>query len=362
MAVTPPALVPGAPRTPLPYGLFSVVSPREGSSDRWEGGVLFEGIGCPGDFKGVGEFDCETPENTPGLPKTLDGGGNSTAEASSFLVYEDYECSPIGNTLEHAQDVARQRLEAWEEMRVEEALATGANGLSLNFTSATSLGEQTSIKRAVGLLEQTIAREYGSQGILHMSRFTAILALESGAVESSSTRLRTKLGTPVVAGAGYTFDGIVATPAIMAYRSEILPFSNRVGDLLDRERNDLYGIAERQYLLGWDDCGIWSATFAEGGGMGAPGASAYEVAVANGFEGTEEEWLASLVGPEGPEGPQGPAGTDGTDGADGARGPAGADGADGADGDPGVVQAVTAGTGIAVDDTDPANPVVSTSA
>lgn len=42
------------------------------------------------------------------------------------------------------------------------------------------------------------------------------------------------------------------------------------------------------------------------------GASAYEVAVANGFSGTEGEWLASL---EGPEGPQGPAGQDGADGA-----------------------------------------------
>ncbi|GAA3136731.1 hypothetical protein GCM10010466_29440 [Planomonospora alba] len=41
---------------------------------------------------------------------------------------------------------------------------------------------------------------------------------------------------------------------------------------------------------------------------GAVGASAYEIAVANGFVGTEAEWLASLVGPEGPEGPAGPPG------------------------------------------------------
>lgn len=59
---------------------------------------------------------------------------------------------------------------------------------------------------------------------------------------------------------------------------------------------------------------------------GLDGDSAYEIAVANGFVGTEAQWLASLVGPEGPEGPQGiqgPAGTNGTNGADGA------DGADG---------------------------------
>ncbi len=35
------------------------------------------------------------------------------------------------------------------------------------------------------------------------------------------------------------------------------------------------------------------------------GYSAYEVAVLNGYTGTEEEWLESLVGPQGPQGPEG---------------------------------------------------------
>ena len=50
------------------------------------------------------------------------------------------------------------------------------------------------------------------------------------------------------------------------------------------------------------------------------GKSAYEVAVKNGFEGTEEEWLASL---QGPPGHPGPAGKDGKDGQDGERGESG---------------------------------------
>lgn len=44
---------------------------------------------------------------------------------------------------------------------------------------------------------------------------------------------------------------------------------------------------------------------------GEDGASAYEIALENGFEGTEEEWLASLVGPAGRDG------RDGIDGKDG---------------------------------------------
>lgn len=43
----------------------------------------------------------------------------------------------------------------------------------------------------------------------------------------------------------------------------------------------------------------------EDGAPGAAGLSAYEVAVSEGFVGTEAEWLASLVGPEGPQGPPG---------------------------------------------------------
>jgi hypothetical protein len=40
-------------------------------------------------------------------------------------------------------------------------------------------------------------------------------------------------------------------------------------------------------------------TGTSGGGGGADGLSAYEIAVKNGFEGTEEEWLDSLKGEDG---------------------------------------------------------------
>lgn len=83
------------------------------------------------------------------------------------------------------------------------------------------------------------------------------------------------------------------------------------------------------------------------GGSGTPGAdgadglSAYEVAVANGFIGSEVEWLASLMGEPGLPGKDGVDGKNGIDGApgkdglpgrDGERGPQGYPGADGRDG------------------------------
>tara|TARA_B100002019_G_C21265037_1_gene598935 strand:- start:315 stop:2261 length:1947 start_codon:yes stop_codon:yes gene_type:complete len=50
---------------------------------------------------------------------------------------------------------------------------------------------------------------------------------------------------------------------------------------------------------------------------GKDGKSAYEVAVALGFSGSESEWLSSLVGPQGPKGDKGQEGTNGRDGVDG---------------------------------------------
>lgn len=57
-----------------------------------------------------------------------------------------------------------------------------------------------------------------------------------------------------------------------------------------------------------------------GGGTGAPGKSAYEIAVKNGFEGTEEEWLESLKGEPGEPGKDGQDGQDGAPGKDGEPG------------------------------------------
>lgn len=63
------------------------------------------------------------------------------------------------------------------------------------------------------------------------------------------------------------------------------------------------------------------------GSNGLDGLSAYEIAITEGFEGTEAEWLLSLKGEKGEPG---------VDGVDGAQGPAGVDGAPGAKGDPGA--------------------------
>ena len=72
--------------------------------------------------------------------------------------------------------------------------------------------------------------------------------------------------------------------------------------------------------------------------IGKNGMSAYEIAVKNGFVGSEQEWLDSLKGEDGQQGSQGepgPQGPQGAKGDTGAAGPQGLPGEKGEKGDPG---------------------------
>lgn len=78
------------------------------------------------------------------------------------------------------------------------------------------------------------------------------------------------------------------------------------------------------------DLGLAPSALGGGTGeQGPPGPSAYDVAVSEGFVGTEAEWLASLVGSQGDIGPPGPAGDVGPAGDAGVPGPQGPEGPEG---------------------------------
>ena len=92
----------------------------------------------------------------------------------------------------------------------------------------------------------------------------------------------------------------------------------------DEPLADSYSLPELQALLATDPTGVLRKLLVNGGGGGTStaGKSAYQIAVDNGFVGTESEWLASLKGTDGTnginginglQGPPGPPGTGGSD-------------------------------------------------
>jgi len=265
VAIAPPQLVPGALRAPLPYGLFSVLGFRT-SEERWENGVIFESLTCE-PAGGIANPDCDPETPTVGLPKDLESDGDPLGEATPFTVYGHHTCSPIGSGFGRAQDLANQHLQVREEARVEQALWTGDLGNVPNLSGANGYAAPVNLGtmepwRAVSLLEQELAERYGSLGVIHMSREIASRLMKEGDLEKRGGRLFTALGTPIVAGTGYASDRIVGTPAVLGYRGDVFTSSNRPGDLLDRGTNDLYAVAERSYLVGFDECALLEVTVA----------------------------------------------------------------------------------------------------
>jgi hypothetical protein len=260
----------------LPFGLFSTFTFRPNGAERWEAGIAWESIPCdPADA--IGYYDWQTPASTIGLPKDFTEETPGDRVATPFTVYGHFKCSPVGYPDDLAQTRATDHLTAREEARVEQALWTGdlgnvpnLRGLNMDAGSTVSLGGGTiqEISNGLALLENHIAVEYGSLGVIHMRRGAALVAMSKNLLKVSGARLLTQIGTPVVAGAGYTGSSpagaapaageswAYASPALFGYQSEIFTASNRQGDLLNRNTNDLYAVAERSYLLGFDPCGV----------------------------------------------------------------------------------------------------------
>lgn len=269
MSYAPAPVVDPIDRLPLPFGLLSVLTPRPSSDVHVYNGVQWEPLGCA-PASGIGDPQCD-PDDTVGLPKNFMGGGG-VADATPFTVYGSYECSPAGHTLEYAQQRAVEHLLAREEARVEQAIWTGDLGNGGFAPGADeALSGAVSVARAVAVLEGWIRREYGSLGVIHMTPEAAIMAFSHQVIDVRANRLVTKLGTPVVAGAGYPGtdpDGasaaghstLYATPALLGYRSEPFPGVTPPASGLDRNHNDLFAVAERTYVVGWDPCGTAFAT------------------------------------------------------------------------------------------------------
>ena len=214
----------------------------------------------------TGAADGGWTNNTLGLPKSLDPNTPEPGSALPFVVYGHFQCSPLAWSPQDAQAKASAHLQAHEEARVEQALWTGNLGNRPRFLGAADLGSGTSygLARGLAMMEDYIAFAYGSLGVIHMTRGVALRMIADDLLTAMSGRLFTALGTPVAAGAGYPGTGpnnetvtldeswIFATPPLFGYRGEVFTSSNRQGDLLDRGTNDLYAIAERSYLIGFD--------------------------------------------------------------------------------------------------------------
>jgi hypothetical protein len=261
----PPLVVEGAPRQPLPFGLFTVVDWRDSTDPHWANGVEWEPVTCQ-PASAIDDPDCVKMQGFQQKYAAPPGTGS----AERFTVQGAYRCgTPAGGQrLAMGQEKAVAHLlgreqgqaeyMAWQRMAAQAADITPASGA-------------LAPAYALAALEDWLGRNYGSLGVLHLDRGAASLSSSNGAIEAKGARLFTNIGTPVSAGGGYPKTSpagaaaaagetwAFASPAMFGYRGEVYTGSaqNEVSaGGFDYSHNDLYAVANRDYVVAFDPCGV----------------------------------------------------------------------------------------------------------
>lgn len=199
------------------------------------------------------------------------------------------------------------------------ATATGNSAVAIG-RSATAAGMNCV---AIGQSSECLDTEANTVSVGTSSMRRRIINVADG-VNSSDAVNMSQLNSVVGAlgaGAGFNWAGFVAP------RYEFIS-----GNVYNNVADGLYDLDSRVYAL--EQGGTGSGTSGPAGPAGADGQSAYEIAVNNGYIGTQTEWLASLKGKDGVDGKDGldATGGSGTTGPQGQKGDKGDMGLAGADG------------------------------
>jgi hypothetical protein len=257
MGFGPPQVVEPQPRVALPFGLFSVLTLRESSDPHWANGIEWEAPSCA---PVVALDDFDDPDCTTEFDKQF-AALTETGEARPFVTYGSAKCgTPGGRADLRAEEAAVADLLAHEQTQAERIVWGRLAAAPASDVNAAGALDAPS---ALGALEEWIGGEYGSLGVIHMGRRAATVLAADGLLRASGQRLLTALGTPVVAGAGYPGTSpagdapaagtgwMLASPALFGYRGTVQSTM-----ALDRGANDALAIAERNYVVGFDPCGV----------------------------------------------------------------------------------------------------------
>lgn len=190
------------------------------------------------------------------------GVGKSYGSSDPFIVMAGVSCGSLGTLDVDDRARAEGSLAAAEQRIVERTFERGAIVPALVGAGTVTPGGVTGLKakRAIGVLEDYLRKNYGGVGVLHASPLLA----EYLAPTKDGNVMRTKLGTPIAFGAGYTGPNpgtgvaapannvwLYATGAVVVRRSAVqVPASG--AETLDRATNQTLMIAERGVMVAID--------------------------------------------------------------------------------------------------------------
>jgi hypothetical protein len=267
-------LVPGPRVIPRRFGLFSVTGVSNPADPHWQAGAEFEDALCVG-------VDTTLPVCgvvSPPYNKTPEGGPEFRM-TDPFTVYGSYECSTGGRSAQDAFDIARRRLDAWQEYGVESVLWTGTtaagdvhpslsdgDGAAFVATDVTPAAGAADAVSAMALLEGALADCTPGAGVIHVP-YEAIPALKASAlIIREGDSITTTTGQLVVAGAGYPVTGpaadvpaagevwIFGTGPVLVLGSDVFLTPDTLAAAVDRSINDVTVYAERTFAVGISCC------------------------------------------------------------------------------------------------------------
>jgi hypothetical protein len=249
-----------------PYGLLSpAVTVIEDNRPHWQSGFSYETLGCAGT---TSVHSICVSASAP----TVSASGELYRSYRPFTVRTEFTCSTMSLSDEELKAMAERELDIVLQKALEKEFLTGALAEQelaesddteanryLSDDEAVSLtGSAVRPRVGLALLEGAIGTAgNGAQGVIHMTRSAVeALDLEVG----TDGVLRTKLGTPVVAGSGYLDDPtdtsvtLYATSAVTVRLGEAIVVQEKPVESVDRRVNSRTYTVERVAAVTWDSC------------------------------------------------------------------------------------------------------------
>jgi len=219
-----------------------------------ENGVTWE----PGEPCTAGQVEAYCPAcTTPGDPKTFHDGA-ALASAVPFTAYGSFKCSGPGWSTTRVQNRAVRALAAGEQWRTEREFISTLR--DLDTVDLTPGSGAVSLVAGLAALEQLAAETMVCVPAIHVPRGTVVAFPFGSVIREDGLRLRTALGSSVVAGSGYDNRGpdgslppvgewwlFASAPAVI-FRGEII--RSGTGSVVDTSNNDLKAFAERPMAVG----------------------------------------------------------------------------------------------------------------
>lgn len=268
---------------PAPGGLLSAagvsVTRHSKDDESWANGAYgWDSAACPSELI-LSDVCTNTAKGLIGQSSIANSG------SWPFGIVANYECYTPGYNVEERRKIALEQAEAGTQKAVEHELWSGqiaqaSNRLTVPFLmdgNAVDVSGAAAVSPnvAIAKLEQALADcGLGVQGVIHLTRQAAAVAVSQNAIYREGDQLFTGLGTPVVAGVGYDpsltpkapAKGPVPAPPTLGPRPDNqwgfatgpvtvhLGRAEHIGEYLDHVNNVLSVMAGRPAAVFWDSC------------------------------------------------------------------------------------------------------------